>query len=58
MLEVDRESGGFTACNVYPARPVEPGTLRVFNRGGIRRAIPLGIYIFSKRLPKAPLTRS
>jgi len=26
----------FTPCNACPARPVEPGTLRVFNWGGMR----------------------
>jgi hypothetical protein len=44
VLEVDRQSGGFTACNACPACPVEPGSprlpngilfLRLFHRGEI-----------------------
>jgi len=31
-----------SGLNVYPARPVEPGTLWVFNWGGMPLLIPLG----------------
>jgi hypothetical protein len=50
---------GPTVWNVCPARPVEPGTLRVFNWGGMlalwnAQLIPLGRSLFLSGSPRLP----
>jgi len=58
MLKVDRQSGGFTPWNLYPARNVETnGHIEVeyFNLLTPDGTIPLGFYYSSKRFfPKTP----